>query len=349
MKKKLIRDFAPDSTNFRNSEGDFIRLSDGRIMFVYTRYGKGDGDGDSADLYAAFSSDNGDSFSDGTLIFPRERVEADNIMSVTLRRMKNGDIGMYFLKKSPVCQCRMYLTRSADDGKTWSEPVACIKHCGYFVVNNDRVITASSGRIIIPAAYTQVLTDAETGDTSFGRAAAFFYASDDDGYTWNKIGECHAGAGFAKSHTGLQEPGLIELENGVLKCYFRTDTGKQFESFSFDGGESWSEVQPSDFTSPTSPISVKRLSDGRLIHVWNPVPLYNGRSERPFGVWTGARNPLVCKVGDECFTIEDDESRGFAYTAVFQCAENEILLGYCAGGSEDKAMLNRLRITKLYL
>lgn len=349
MKKKFIRDFAPDENNFRNSEGDFIRLEDGRLMFVYTRYGKGAGDDDSADLYASFSCDNGDSFSDGVLLFPRERVGADNIMSVTLRHMKNGDIGLYFLKKSPVRQCRMFLTRSADDGKTWSEPVACIRHRGYFVVNNDRVITTSKGRIIIPAAYTQVLTDDETGDTSFGRAVAFFYASDDDGASWNKIGECHPGAGFADSGTGLQEPGLIELENGVLQCFFRTDRGRQFEAFSFDGGESWSEVQPSRFTAPTSPLSVKRLSDGRLIYVWNPIPLHNGRSETVNGVWTGARTPLVCEVGGETFTVEDEADRGYAYTAVFECEKNRVLLAYCAGGEKDGAMLNRLRITKLYL
>ena len=46
--------------------------------------------------------------------------------------------------------------------------------------------------------------------------------------------------------------------------------------------------------------------------------------------------------------IEDDEERGFAYTAIHETADNAILLAYCAGGAEDGCMLNRLRIRKIF-
>lgn len=46
-KTKWICDLAPSESNNRNSEGAFIELNDGRILFAYSRYGAGgieDGD-----------------------------------------------------------------------------------------------------------------------------------------------------------------------------------------------------------------------------------------------------------------------------------------------------------------
>lgn len=349
---KTIKDFAPSEHNRRNSEGDFITLNDGRILFIYTRYGENSSDGGAADLYGSISADNGESFSEPFPVFSRERVNADNVMSVTLRRMANGDIGLFFLKKEKPIQCRLYLARSSDEGKSFGEPVACIPHKGYFVVNNDRVTRLESGRLIAPAAYTNVLFDDDMNGT-FGIGTAYFYASDDDGISWRKLGECQPPqASVCK--TGLQEPLVVELKNHTLWALFRTDLGRQYEAYSVDGGESWTAPQPSQFTAPTSPISIKRLKDGRLFAVWNPVPVYNGRSENVDGVWTGARTPLAAAFSDndgksfgELHIIENDERRGYAYTAIHELENGEILLAHCAGGVEDKCMLNRLRITKL--
>lgn len=356
MSVKFIKDFAPSAGNARNSEGDFIRLKDGGILFVYTRYDGGDGDGDAANLYGVVSRDGGERFGDPFPVYDRGRVGADNIMSVTLRRMNNGDLGLFFLIKMPPQQCRLHLIRSADEGETWSEPVACIPHRGYFVVNNDRVVRLASGRWIVPAAHIPVLTDDGTGEAYFDgqNSIARFYVSDDDGATWRMAGCCRPGAGFCRTDTGLQEPGLIELRSGVLRAYFRTGEGRHYESFSFDGGERWTETQPSAFTGPDAPLSMKRLSDGRILAVWNPVPMYNGRSRHVDGVWTGGRTPLVYALSDddgrtfgEPVVIDDDPNRGFAYTAIFETDDGGVLLGYCAGGVEDKGMLNRLRILKL--
>ena len=103
-----------------------------------------------------------------------------------------------------------------------------------------------------------------------------------------------------------------------------------------------------------SPVSIKRLKDGRLFALWNPIPVYNGRSENVDGVWTGARTPLAAAFSDndgksfgELHIIENDERRGYAYTAIHELENGDVLLAYCAGGVEDKCMLNRLRITKL--
>ena len=50
---------APSAANPRNSEGDFIQLADGRLLFVYTRFSSGGSDHDQADLVSRVSSDQG--------------------------------------------------------------------------------------------------------------------------------------------------------------------------------------------------------------------------------------------------------------------------------------------------
>ena len=355
MKKRNVLDLAPGPGNARNSEGDFLDLRDGRILFVYSRYGAARDDDDAADLWSIVSTDGGETWSAPRLCFPRTRVGAENVMSVTLRRMDNGDAGLFYLEKRRGYQCRMYLARSSDEGETFSDPVCCIPHLGRFIVNNDRVIRLRSGRWLIPSAPMELLVDERTGKAESGWSYACYYASDDDGASWRKLGAVRPTAGFERSRTGLQEPGLLELGDGTVWSWMRTDTGRQYEAFSRDGGESWTPARPSQFTAPWSPLSAKRLADGSILAVWNPVPILNGTEETPGGFWTGGRTPLVCARSfddgvnfSKPEVLEDAPDHGYAYTAIHPMADGSALLAYCAGGPGDGgSMLNRLRIAKV--
>ncbi len=350
MYGKIIKDLAPTAENQRNSEGSFIDLKNGDILFVYSRYGSYCADDNSpADLYACLSHDNGETFGEPyPLISCNDIPNATNIMSVTLRHMKNGDIGLFFLAKTGDTICLPYIIRSNDDGKSWSAPLCCCDRDGYFVVNNDRIELTSSGRLVVPCA----LHSTETG---LGNGVLYIYASDDDGYSWKLI---HSGTSLPNCsgcHTGVQEPGILQLNDGRLWCYIRNDSGRQYECFSIDDGETWTTPLPSAFTSAMSPMSTKRLSDGRIIAIWNPIPIYNGRSELADGVWIGARTPLVFALSSDdgkTFSsprpIETDEKSGFCYVAIHE-TKDSLLLGYCAGGVQDRSTLHRLRIRKIPL
>lgn len=354
---KIICDLVPNNQNNRNSEGAFIKLKNGDLMFAYTHYrGEGSEDHSTADLYAMLSKDEGESFGDPFLIFSCENVEADNIMSVSLMRMKNGDLGLFYLEKhNRVHNCIPYLARSSDEGKTWYEHIRCINEDGYYVLHNDRVIRLYNERLLMPVARH------EYKDDTFLPGSVLMYASDDDGRTWNKISNeikldfCNVKREETDSLRSCMEPGVAELENGNVWCFIRTKLGRQYETFSEDFGASWSSLQPSPFTSPESPMSVKKLKNGNLFTVWNPIPLYNGRSQNVEGVWTGARTPLVFAVlnkeGDfvsEYKEIETDEKAGFCYCAIHETENGDILLGYCAGGVSDGGCLNKIRIRKIY-
>lgn len=361
MKGKVVRELAPTKENNRNSEGDFITLTDGSILYAYSRYsGDGFGDGDSADIYAIKSFDNGETFGEPFLLFSRDRVKAENIMSVSFLRMENSDIGMFYLEKRDTVQCRPFFTRSADEGKTWSEPILCGDAEGYFCVLNNMVIKTESGRIIIPASYHPATSGIDNNGKKFLAAldsgSLSVFASDDDGKSFKKISEGTTIPASGGCVVGVQEPCIVELENGKLWCLIRNDSGRQYEAFSVDGGESWTQPLPSRFTSPEAPMNVKRLYSGEIIAVWNPAPkYYNGKSMSVKHVMTAGRTPFVYALSrdgginfPQSQIIEDDEERGFAYTAIHETADNAILLAYCAGGAEDGCMLNRLRIRKIF-
>ena len=75
----------PKPENPRNSEGDFIELKDGRVMFVYTHFTGGTSDHATAYLAARFSADDGMTWSaDDVTVVPNEG--GFNVMSVSLLR-----------------------------------------------------------------------------------------------------------------------------------------------------------------------------------------------------------------------------------------------------------------------
>ena len=82
-------------------------------------------------------------------------------MSVSLLRLRDGRIAMFYIKKyaSPAGENYPFLDdllmrTSDDEGKTWSEAthVSPPAEPGYRVLNNDRVIQLESGRLVVPVA-----------------------------------------------------------------------------------------------------------------------------------------------------------------------------------------------------
>ncbi len=356
---RIVALLPPGPGNPRNSEGAFLALDDGRLAFAYSRY-----HADSAHDHAAcaicviYSADGGESWSDEPeLLVSAGEYGEQNVMSVSLMRMADGDIGLFYLLKHPGLTSEYRLRRYRGD---FAHPVGEVRvlpdrRPGYYVVNNDRVERLSDGRLIVPAALHPSAICAAADDPNAawadGRGSVCFFVSADDGHSWQELWP-HLELSDSDSRTGLQEPGVIELPSGLLYGYFRTDRMWQYESVSLDGGERWFAPQPSRFSSPASPMRIKRNPhDGRYYAVWNPVPEYPTRPKA--AVWTGGRNPLVMAVSDDGvrfsapIVLEDDPSRGFCYPAVHFLDARTMLLAYCSGGTEDGGCLNRLTIRRV--
>ncbi|WP_391572144.1 sialidase family protein [Cohnella sp.] len=352
---KVVLELSPSEDNPRNSEGSFIDLKDGRLMFVYSRFvGETEDDYAFALIAKRYSSDQGNSWSEDEIIASPREYDALNIMSVSLLRLANDDIGLFHLIRYGFHDTRLYLRRSSDEGETWSKAVCCMPGPGYYNVNNDRVIRLSSGRLVIPACYFRLQGNDTTDLSSWDpRAILMFCLSDDDGATWRESRSFHA-LPVAWSKAGFDEPGVIELTNGTVWAWIRTDLGRQYESLSADGGETWSVPTPSIFTSPSSPLSMKRIQhwNNVLLAVWNPIPTYQTRI---YERHSGGRSPLVGaisrdegKTWEEEIAIETDERSGYCYTAI-HFVDDSVLLAYAAGNADEGFCLRRLRIRKMKL
>ena len=209
--------------NPRNSEGGLVRLADGRLLFIYTRYrGTSAHDNATADLVRRFSSDGGATWSEPEVVVENPAL---NVMSVSLLRLADGRIAMLYLVKSVVSgypdfvDCRPWICFSSDEGASWSEAkdVAGIPPI-YLVGNNDRLIQLSSGRLLMPTAW-----HAYRGERRIGAASALFFLSDDGGISWRRSATILHPPAWLRS--GFQEPGAVELADGRIMAWSRTDSG----------------------------------------------------------------------------------------------------------------------------
>ena len=258
-------DLPPGPDNPRNSEGAFLPLRDGRILFAYSRYyGDSSNDNAPADIAARYSSDNGRTWTTNDEIIVRNEGGL-NVMSVSLLRLQSGEIALFYLRKNSTTDCRPVLRRSFDEGRTWGEPTDCITdEVGYYCLNNDRVIQLKDGRLLFALA----LHTWTNG--SFDHAGkALVYISDDNGVTWRRgtpVPDVRSSDG---RRYAAQEPGVVELKDGRILMWIRTNGGCQYMCHSADRGETWSEPKPSALVSPLSPASIKRLPTGDLLALWN--------------------------------------------------------------------------------
>jgi len=203
----------PGDNNPRNSEGDFIQLKDGRILFVYSHYyGESSSDHATAYLAGRYSEDQGNTWTQEDVeILPNEG--GMNVMSVSLLRLQNDDMAMFYLRKNDTDDCIPYMRISKDEAKTWSEPTAVITdNEGYFVLNNDRVIQLEDGTLMLAVA-----KHAGPGMEWSGGADVYSYSSTDNGQTWKSSQKVPNPTGIV-----LQEPGLVELKDGSLLMVIRT-------------------------------------------------------------------------------------------------------------------------------
>ncbi|MDD4793037.1 MAG: sialidase family protein [Firmicutes bacterium] len=173
---KVSLELNPGPSNPRNSEGAIAELADGRLLLAYTRFYAGSADYAPAEIACRFSSDLGATWDDKNRIVVANEGDS-NVMSVSLLRLARGGLGLFYLVKNSWGDCMLYLRKSFDEGQTWGERTCCAPDPGYYVVNNDRVIQLSTGRLIVPAAWHHCVDG--TRETHRSQAKAMAFLSDD--------------------------------------------------------------------------------------------------------------------------------------------------------------------------
>ena len=346
----LIWDRGPSAGNGRNSEGSFIRIPDGRILFAYSRYNTNDNeDAAGCDIAGIYSADEGATWSEPVILITAATFGVRNIMSVSAIYQMDGSIGIYFLIKENDGSSTLGRLLSVDGIAFTSQ--RCEMNCqkNYYVMNNDRLTRLSDGRLVAPAAF-HGFPECE----SFGVSTLLF--SEDDGYSFHG---CHLKLTIPALKVrdyGMQEPGIYEHEDGTIRIWARTSAGSQYECFSRDNLNSCTAPAPSVFTSPCSPMELAKDPETGIIYaVYNPIPGYHMRSS-DYGNASMGRTPLaIRKSTDDGRTwtkfqvLEDDPERGYCYPAMFFTRDRHMLLSYCRGNADDGNCLSRLGIQRIPL
>ena len=193
---------------------------------------------------------------------------------------------------------------SRDGGASWTQPKRIWE--GFTGALNS-VIQLRNGRIVLPFASATGQTWAhrvDTGLDAFSFSGEFYSTvvySDDAGDTWRQ-GTRDIKAWAPLPAYGADEPVAIQKLDGRVWMLLRTQTGRLYESFSDDGAE-WSVARPTPLISSDSPVGLVRLSDKRLVLIWNCCQrfpyAYGGRhvlhaaiSEDDGLTWRGHREVL---------------------------------------------------------
>lgn len=219
-----------------------------------------------------------------------------------LYQIPGGELLLFYKIGPSPSTWKGWLLRSNDNGVTWSKPEALPE--GYLgPIKNKPVMIGKE--IWCP-------TSVE------GKGAdVHIEISGDGAHTWRKV--------VIPADSGINaiQPSILTYKKGKkLQVLARSKNRSIVESWSYNGGKTWSNLKPMALPNNSSGIDAVTLKDGRQLVVYNhvkPAPeLKNGK---------GARTPLnvaVSKDGKKWYAsliLEDSPISQYSYPAVIQSSD----------------------------
>ncbi|RAV22950.1 exo-alpha-sialidase [Paenibacillus contaminans] len=243
----------------RGFSNAIIELKNNELLLTYDDFSDIQ-DQSTGHISGKISTDGGRTW--GTSFVVQGNIGNRNVMNQGIVRLKSGELALFFLKNDDDTHQFMYMIRSADEGRTWGDPVQLTSSAesGNQPTGNDRAVVLSSGRIVMP------IFGKGPGITAGIRTVY----SDDDGDTWQLGGIVDFS--HLSSTAYPTEPVLVELKDHRLMMMIRTTLGKIYKAYSEDGGETWGGAIATDLNSPYTPYALKRIPDngmGPLMLIWN--------------------------------------------------------------------------------
>lgn len=208
-----------------NTSPEFVKLSDGSILMA------------SSTVYK--STDNGESF---------EKVNIPTIQYNTIR-LQNGNI--LAIRRVAGSAANTYWDEawiSKDDCATFEGPYRVETRESNRITMNNKLTQTENGRIFFCAG--------ESGHGMEDLGTLGIYYSDNGGITWH---ESENQLSIFNTGVNVQEGKIIELPDGTLRCYMRTDRGFIYTSDSTDGGATWSlELQKTQLPTVLCALNIER-------------------------------------------------------------------------------------------
>jgi predicted neuraminidase len=194
-------------------------------------------------------------------------------------------------------RCRLMIRTSTDDGETWSDDRPMLEETVWCVPRNPPIKLAD-GTLLLPV--EGIANDVE-GSYFFTRAAGTT--------AWRK-------AGFT---SGGSQPAIAQRSDGSILAMLRHSRNiTRIESR--DGGQTWSQAQPTPLKNPDSGITMTRLANGHLLLVYN-----NSQTGRtPLSV---VRSLDEGKSWEQPLDLESNPGE-YSYPCIIQAADGKIHATY---------------------
>lgn len=196
---------------------------------------------------------------------------------------------------------------SDDHGKTWSKSRRLPEDIVGPIKN--KPILTNDNRLISPSS------------TEHNGWQVHFEISDDLGDTWKKVGPINDTSDY-----NIIQPSILVHRNDTLQILARSMEDKVVSSWSYDGGNTWDNINPINLPNPNSGTDAVTLKKGLHLLVYN-------HSKTREGEWGGSRTPLnvaISKDGnnwENVITLEDEPGE-YSYPAVIQDDDGLVHITY---------------------
>ena len=224
-----------------------------------------------------------------------------------LTEMPNGELWLFYKVGKKVSDWTGWLTKSKDGGRTWQQPeqlpdgfLGPIKNKPLLL--GDKLICGSSTEGSGWRFHVEIL-DLKTNQWRYVGPIESTIATKTDDNQPHPI-DCI-------------QPSILQLKDGRLMVLMRTHNARLAQSFSSDGGETWTPVTLSEVENNQSGTDAVTLKDG------SHVLIYNNFETLP-NTKKGPRTPLSLAVSDDgtawhhWLTLEDSPSGEFSYPAIIE-------------------------------
>lgn len=226
-----------------------------------------------------------------------------------LFQIAEGTLALFY-KVGPSPQTWWGMLRtSGDGGLTWSDPRRLPD--GILGPIKNKPVRLADGTILSPAS-------TETPEKP-SKWRVHFERSRDGGTTWTKVNVPEPADGAAGAAIDAIQPSILVHPAGRLQAVGRTRSQRIFETWSEDGGRSWTPAALTALPNPSSGTDASTLADGRHLLVYNHTR--KGRS--PLNVAVSRDGKLW-----EAALVLEREPGEYSYPAVIQTADGLVHISY---------------------
>lgn len=205
----------------------------------------------------------------------------------------------YKVGPSPSRWWGMMMT-STDAGRSWSKPRRLPE--GMLGPIKNKPVQLKDGSLLCPSS------------TEHAGWRVHMESTNDLGKTWKKTDPLNDGKEF-----GAIQPTVLVYKSGRIQILCRSRQGRITESWSDDGGKTWSAMKPTVLPNPSSGIDAVSLRGGRALLVYN----HTNKGRSPLNVAASEEG----RVWKAALTLEDQPGE-YSYPAVIQAPDGLVHITY---------------------